>query len=110
MKCLVSLYAGAFLQFTTGRIGWSSLCILISPLIEGAEGFMFVYFHLESFGIRVVLSFVVCFVECIGWACGGSAEVVVKYEILYFGLVLMCGYYDYAFTLVCPCYHGIVVL
>jgi len=28
--------------------------------MEGAEGFMFMCFHLESFGIRVVLSFTVC--------------------------------------------------
>jgi len=44
----------------TGQIGWSGLCILISPFMEGAEGFMFLYFHLESFGIRVVLPFIVC--------------------------------------------------
>ena len=31
-----SLYAGAFLQFTTGRIGWSGLYILIRLLMEGA--------------------------------------------------------------------------
>ena len=55
-----SLYAGAFLQFITGRIGCCGLCILIRPLIEGAEGFMFVYFHLVSFGIRVLLSLIVC--------------------------------------------------
>ena len=55
-----SLYTGAFLQFTIGRIGWSGLYILIRLLIEGAEGFMFVYFHLVSFGIRVLLSLIVC--------------------------------------------------
>ena len=60
VNSLDSLYAEAFLQITTGRIGWSGLCILIGPLMEGAEGFMFLYFHLESFGIRVVLSFTVC--------------------------------------------------
>jgi len=43
----------------TGRIGWTGLCIFISPLMEGAEGFMLMYFHLQSFGIRVVLSFIV---------------------------------------------------
>ena len=55
-----SLYARAFLQFTTGRIGWSGLCILIRPLMEGAEVFMFVYLHRVSFGIRVLLSLIVC--------------------------------------------------
>ena len=28
--------------------------------MESAEGFMFMYFHLESFGIRVLLSLIVC--------------------------------------------------
>ena len=28
--------------------------------MEGAEGFMFMYFHLLSFGIRIVLSFIIC--------------------------------------------------
>ena len=60
VSSLDSLYAGTFLQFTTGRIGWSGLCILISPFMERAEVFMFLYFHLESFGIRVVLFFIVC--------------------------------------------------
>jgi len=35
------------------------LCSFISPLMEGAEGFMLMYFHLVSFGIRVLLSFIV---------------------------------------------------
>jgi len=39
-----SLYAGASLQLTTGRIGCSGLCNLISPLMDGAVGFR--YFHL----------------------------------------------------------------
>ena len=85
VNSLDSLYAGVFLQFTTGRIGWSDLCILISPLTEGAEGCMFVYFHLESFGIRVVLSFVVCLMwvwnVLVGSVRGGHAQVV-KYEMI----------------------------
>jgi len=51
------LYAGALLQFTTGLIGWSVLCSLIRPLMVGAVGFMFMYRHFESFGIREMLSF-----------------------------------------------------
>ena len=54
-----SLYARAFLQFTTSRIGWSSLCYLIRPLIEGAEVFIFSYFHLVSLGLGILLSFIV---------------------------------------------------
>ena len=63
---LDNLYAGALRQFTTGRMGWSSLWILIKPFIEGAEGFMLVYFHLCSLGIRVVLFLIVsliCFLS-----------------------------------------------
>ena len=41
-----NLYAGALRQFTTGRMGWSGLCIFIRPLMEGADGFMLMYFHL----------------------------------------------------------------
>jgi len=46
------LYAGALLQFIIGLIGASALCILIRPLIVGAVGFIFMYFHLSSLGIR----------------------------------------------------------
>jgi hypothetical protein len=37
-----SLKPGAPLQLTTGRIRCSGLCILISPLMDGAVGFKFV--------------------------------------------------------------------
>ena len=43
-----SLYAGAFLQLTTGRTGWSGLCSFIRHFIVGAEGFRFIYLHFES--------------------------------------------------------------
>ena len=56
---LDNLYAGALRQFTTGWMGLSGLWILIKPLMEGAEGFMLVYFHLCSLGIRVVLFLIV---------------------------------------------------
>ena len=41
-----NLYAGALRHFATGQMGWSGLCILIRPLMEGADGFMFMYLHL----------------------------------------------------------------
>ena len=50
-----NLYAGAPPQFTTGRTGCSGLCSLISPLIDGAVGFEFKYFHLDSEGMSVLL-------------------------------------------------------
>ena len=62
VNSLDSLYAGAFLQFITGRIGWSGWCILIRPFMEGAVGFMFMYRHFESFGITVLLSLIVCLI------------------------------------------------
>jgi len=30
--------------------------------MEGAEGFIFMYFHLESLGVRVLISFIVCLI------------------------------------------------
>jgi len=50
-----SLYAGAFLQLTTGRIGWTGLCTFITPYIVEAEEFRFTYLHFESLGMRAVL-------------------------------------------------------
>ena len=38
--------AEALHQFITGWMGWSVLCIFIRPLMEGADGFMLIYFHL----------------------------------------------------------------
>ena len=38
VNSLDRLYAGALLQFTTGRSGWSVLFIFISPLMEGRKG------------------------------------------------------------------------
>jgi len=54
-----SLLAGALCQFTTGRIGWSCLCSFIRPLMVGAEGFILMYFHLVSWGMSVLLEFIV---------------------------------------------------
>ena len=50
-----NLYAGAPLQYTSGRIGCSGLCSLISALIDGAVGFKFKYFHLVSEWMSVLL-------------------------------------------------------
>ena len=54
-----NLYAGAFRQFTIGRIGWLGLCIFMRPFMVRAEGFRFMYFHLESCGMSVLLWFIV---------------------------------------------------
>jgi hypothetical protein len=59
-----SLQSGALRQFATGRMGWSGLCIFIRPVMEGAEGFKLMYFHLVSCGISILLSFIV-FVICV---------------------------------------------
>ena len=45
VKSWASLYAGAPLQLTTGRIRCSGLFSLIKPLMEGADGFRFMCFH-----------------------------------------------------------------
>jgi hypothetical protein len=46
-------------QFTTGLMGWFSLWIFMSPLMVGAEGFIFIYLHLWSLEIKVLLCFTV---------------------------------------------------
>jgi len=56
---LDSLNAGALRQFTIGWMGSSGLCSFIRPLMEGAVGFMLVYFHLWSLAIRVGLCLIV---------------------------------------------------
>ena len=87
---LDSLYAMAFHQFTTGRIGWSGLCIFISPLMERAEGFTLMYFHPRSFEIRVVLSFIVFLI----WVCNilvGS--VVAVWKLLSTKLYILVSYW-----------------
>jgi len=50
VNSLASLHAGTPRQLTTGRMGCSGLCSLISPWIVGAVGFMFTYCHLVSGG------------------------------------------------------------
>jgi hypothetical protein len=52
VKSLESLYAGALRQLTTGQMG---LWIFTRPFMEGTEGFMLVYLHLCSLGIRLGL-------------------------------------------------------
>ena len=69
------LYGRVLCQFTTGRIGWSGLCIFISPLMERAEGFMLMYFHLLSFEIRVFLSFTVFLIQVWNVLVGSEAAV-----------------------------------
>ena len=75
MNDWVSLYAGAFFQLTTGLIGWSGLCILMSPFMVGADGFMFVYFHLDSWGIRVLLLAIVFLICAWKFLVGSLCEV-----------------------------------
>ena len=56
-------------------MGWSGLCSFINPLIVGADGFMLMYFHLWSWGIRVLLKFIVFRTE-VWYAFVGSVGVV----------------------------------
>ena len=55
---LASLYAGAPRHLTTGLMGCSGLCSLISPFMVSAVGFMFMYFHLVSGEMSVLLLFI----------------------------------------------------
>ena len=72
-----SIYAVALRQFTTGWMGWSGLCIFIRPLMEGADGFMLMYFHLWSLSIRVGLCLIVDLI-CVWNVLVGSVAVVWK--------------------------------
>jgi len=85
-----NVYAGAPLQFTTGRTGCSDLCSLISPLIDGAVGFKFKYFHLVSEGMSVLLLFmtfltwdrkdlVASFVEVWKWFVCKNSSILFSY-------------------------------
>jgi len=58
-------------------MGWSGLCIYIRPLIEGADGYMMIYFHLWSLGIRVALCFIVDLI-CVWNVLVGSVAFVWK--------------------------------
>jgi hypothetical protein len=61
--------AGAFLQLIIGLIGMSCLCIFIVAWRFGAVGFMFMYFHLLSFGI-ILLQCVIMFYSLLVDLCG----------------------------------------
>jgi len=94
VNSLDNLYAGALRQFITGRMDWSGLCIFIRPLMEGADRFMLMYFHLWSLSIRVGLLFDYrsdLLLECLGGASGLCVEVIVLYEVLQVCLILVCG-------------------
>ena len=54
-----NIHAGAFRPFKIGRIGCLGFCIFMRALILGTEGFRFMYFHLESCGLSVLLWFTV---------------------------------------------------
>ena len=56
---MVDLQAGAFRQFTMGRIGLLGLCICIRPFMVSADGFSFMYFHCEFCGMNILLLFIV---------------------------------------------------
>ena len=58
VNSLASLYAGAPRQLTTGLMGCSGLCSLISPFMVGAVGFILMNFHLVSGGMSVLLLFI----------------------------------------------------
>jgi hypothetical protein len=80
VNSLESLYAGVFRQFTTGRMDWSGLWLFIKPVMEGAEGFMLMYFHLWSLGIRVGLCLIMALIWV--WNVAVGAEVFVWNSLL----------------------------
>jgi len=77
VNSLDNLYAGALRKLTTGRMGWSGLCIFIRPLIEGADGFILMYFHLWSLEMRIGLRFIVV-LTCVWKVLVGSTACIWK--------------------------------
>jgi len=56
LECLVNLQWG-------GWVGW--VCVFfMRPFMVGADGFMFVYFHLEFWGMNILLWFTVFWPDC----------------------------------------------
>ena len=55
LKSFASLYAGALVQYT-GKLG---LWTFIKPLMVGAEGLRFVYFHFWDSCMRLLLSLII---------------------------------------------------
>jgi hypothetical protein len=63
------------IYYAAKRIGWVDLCILMRPLMEGAEGFKLIYSHLISRGICVVLAFIVLLIWVWKVLVGPTVEV-----------------------------------
>jgi hypothetical protein len=94
-------------------MGIPGLCNFVSPLMEGADGFRFIYFHLLSFGISDLVCFIVFLISVwfyVGGVFGGSYEVVAMKEVLYLGFVLLCRENNYGVTFISSGYHGVVIL
>jgi hypothetical protein len=62
VRYFASLYVHAFLQLIIGLISVFCLCDFIVAWRFGAVGFMFIYFHLFSFGIMILHCTIVCFI------------------------------------------------
>jgi len=92
------LYAGAFCQLTIGRIGWSVLCSLMRPLIVGFVGFKFLYFHLLSGPMSVVLFIV--FLICPWNVFVGF--VLVVWKLLFMRFWIFCLYCIGSITMELP--------
>ena len=53
MNCRANLYAGLLCSSLLAGLGVQVYVVLINPLIDGAVGFKFKYFHLDSEGMSV---------------------------------------------------------
>jgi hypothetical protein len=71
VRYFASSYAGAFLQLIIGLIGVFSLCSFIVAWSFGAVGFVFIYFHLFSFGIILLHCVIIRFIA-FWWVFVGS--------------------------------------
>jgi hypothetical protein len=96
VKCLANLYVGAFFQLIIGLMGVLGLCnFFVTWRLDGV-GFKFVYLHMVSF-CMVVLLYDFLVVLC--WLIIGCCEFIL-YEVIYFVFIFIFCEYDYCFSFV----------
>ena len=78
----------------------------------GAEGFRFRHFHMKSCGMcfTVVYCLPDLILKSVSWVCIDSLEVVNRYEIVYFHVVMLYRKNDYRVSFLSFCNHSFIVL
>ena len=106
VKSFDNLYAGAFRQFTIGRIGWLGLYIFMRPFMVGAEGFTFGILWDES--IAAVYCLPDLIVAAFYWIRTDGLEVIFCYAVLCYCVILLCRQNDCRVSFISLCNHSII--